>query len=122
MSATFDDTMKALAGKLSTLKVPMCVKVTVGGTSAYLDGAAGTWATDRSAGLRVDAMLEGSAEVFTSTLSGAVPLRRALESQALTFAGDLGLLPLLERAISGGPPKNEPSVGLDYVPRSGSSR
>ena len=118
MSAAFDDTMKSLAGKLSTLKLPMCVKVTVGGTSAYLDGVAGTWATERRAGLRVDAMIEGSAEVFASTLSGALPLRRALESQALTFGGDLSLLPLFERAISGGPPKNEPSPALDYVPRS----
>ncbi len=118
MSAAFEQTMKALAGKLSTLKVPMCVKVSIDGSSAYLDAAAGTWVADRKPGLRVDAMLEGSAETFAKTLSGTMPIRRALESRELTFGGDLSLLPLFERAISGGPPKNEPSPALDYVPRS----
>ena len=62
-------------------------------------------------------MLEGIAEIFAQILSGAEPIRRAFERQALTFAGDLSLLPLFERAISGGPPKADPSSGLDYVPR-----
>ena len=118
MSATFEETMKALASKLSALKVPMCVKVTIDGTSAYLDAVAGTWVAERKTGLRVDAMLEGSAEAFANTLSGALPVRRALETRALTFAGDLSLMPFFERAISGGPPKNDPALPLDYVPRS----
>ena len=118
MSAAFEQTMKAMASKLSALNVPMCVKVTIEGTSAYLDATTGTWVSNRGPGLRVDAMLEGSFETFAKTLSGVMPVRQALETRALTFAGDLSLMPLVERAISGGPAKSEPQRVLEYVPRS----
>ena len=115
MSALFEQTMKALAGKLSAVKVPMWVKVTIDGQSAYLDAQAGSWLAERSPGWRVEAMLDGSVHTFAQILSGGEPIRRAFERHALTFAGDLSLLPLFERAISGVPPKTEPSGGLEYV-------
>jgi hypothetical protein len=105
MDVATEGHLKTLAAALgSSAGQPLCLRFEITGDPQgvrFVDTASGTPLTQAAPpGRRLDGLLRLDAGVAARLAQRQLTFREALRTQAVVFAGDLSVLPALERALA----------------------
>ncbi|HEX4621713.1 MAG TPA: hypothetical protein VH208_09120 [Myxococcaceae bacterium] len=96
--------LQAMAAALgASAGQPLCLRFEINGDPEgvrFVDTANGTALAKAEPGRKLDGLLRLDAGIAARLAQRSLTFREALRSQAVVFAGDLSILPALERAFA----------------------